>query len=53
MANLQTKESQETEIKVNQEDPESLKGTLYSVFGLGLFLVITWFGVFALFLGRF
>lgn len=30
----------------------SLKGTLYSVFGLGLFLIISWLAIFILYLSR-
>ncbi|CAM3892692.1 cytochrome c oxidase subunit 2A [Mesobacillus zeae] len=35
------------------EDTSSLKGTLISVFLVGLFLIITWVGVFYLFMDRF
>ncbi|WP_246861316.1 cytochrome c oxidase subunit 2A [Bacillus sp. REN3] len=35
------------------EDQSSLKGTLVSVFLLGFFLIITWVGVYFLFLDRF
>ena len=35
------------------EDNSSLKGTLASVFLLGFFLIITWVGVYLLFLNRF
>ena len=35
------------------EDQSSLKGTLASVFLLGFFLIVTWVGVFFLFLERF
>lgn len=35
------------------EDKSTLKGTLASVFLLGFFLIITWVGVFFLFLDRF
>jgi hypothetical protein len=35
------------------EDQSSLKGTLASVFLLGFFLIITWVGVFLLFVNRF
>ncbi|KAB2338265.1 cytochrome c oxidase subunit 2A [Cytobacillus depressus] len=34
------------------EDSSSLKGTLASVFILGLFLIVIWAGVYALFLDR-
>lgn len=50
MAKLETKEI--TEVKVNPEDSSSLKGTLYAVFGIGIFLVITWLIVFSIFLER-
>ncbi len=39
--------------KVEYEDSSSLKGTLASVFFLGFFLIITWLGVFYLFINRF
>lgn len=35
------------------EDSSSLKGTLASVFLLGFFLIITWVGVYFLFVERF
>lgn len=35
------------------EDQSSLKGTLASVFLLGFFLIITWVGVYFLFVDRF
>lgn len=35
------------------EEQSSLKGTLASVFLLGFFLIITWVGVYFLFLDRF
>ncbi|SDL92941.1 cytochrome c oxidase subunit 2A [Bacillus sp. OK048] len=45
------------ELKTNKktafEDSSSLKGTLMSVFFLGIFLVVTWVGVYFLFLDRF
>ncbi|MGM7635330.1 cytochrome c oxidase subunit 2A [Bacillus sp. Hm123] len=50
VAKLETKEM--TEVKVNPEDSSSLKGTLYAVFGIGIFLVITWLIVFSIFLER-
>lgn len=43
--------SKKTKTKV--EDSSSLKGTLASVFLLGFFLIITWLGVFFLFVDRF
>lgn len=35
------------------KDQPSLKGTLASVFLLGFFLIVTWLGVFFLFVDRF
>lgn len=35
------------------EDQSSLKGTLASVFLLGFFLIVTWVGVYFLFVDRF
>ncbi|GEL04939.1 cytochrome c oxidase subunit 2A [Rummeliibacillus sp. G93] len=35
------------------EEEENLKGTLYLVFALGAFIVITWAACFGLFLERF
>ena len=43
--------NQKTQIKV--EDSSSLKGTFASVLILGGFLVLTWLGVFLLFINRF
>lgn len=42
----------ETEKKIKVEDSSSLKGTLASVFLLGFFLIVTWVGVYFLFLDR-
>ncbi|MCA1058387.1 cytochrome c oxidase subunit 2A [Rossellomorea aquimaris] len=42
---------QKTEVKL--KDSNSLKGTFTSVLVLGGFLVLTWLGVFFLFLNRF
>ncbi|WP_044336413.1 hypothetical protein [Rossellomorea aquimaris] len=42
---------QKTEVKV--EESTSLKGTFTSVLFLGGFLVLTWLGVFLLFINRF
>jgi hypothetical protein len=42
---------QKTEVKV--EESTSLKGTFTSVLFLGGFLVLTWLGVYILFLNRF
>lgn len=41
------------ETKTEIEDSSSLKGTLTSVFILGGILVVTWVGVYFLFLSRF
>jgi hypothetical protein len=41
-----------TKMKLKTEDSSSLKGTLVSVFLLGFFLIISWVGVFLLFLER-
>ncbi|MDQ1145321.1 MAG: cytochrome c oxidase subunit 2A [Bacillus sp. (in: firmicutes)] len=49
MAKTELKTKQKTEI----EDSSSLKGTLASVFFLGLFIVVTWVGVYYLFVERF
>ncbi|MEW9109442.1 cytochrome c oxidase subunit 2A [Cytobacillus gottheilii] len=40
-------------VKTEVEDSSSLKGTLASVFLLGFFLIVSWVGVFFLFLDRF
>ncbi|MCA1054583.1 cytochrome c oxidase subunit 2A [Rossellomorea aquimaris] len=39
--------------KVDVEDASSLKGTLTSVLLLGGFLVLSWIGVFIVFINRF
>jgi hypothetical protein len=39
--------------KVKAEDSSSLKGTLAAVFILGLFLIVSWIGVFYIFIDRF
>ncbi|WP_010284018.1 cytochrome c oxidase subunit 2A [Bacillus timonensis] len=44
-----TKTNQKTKIK---DERTSLKGTLASVFLLGLFLILSWLGVYFLFLDR-
>ncbi|MDQ6599403.1 cytochrome c oxidase subunit 2A [Bacillus salipaludis] len=49
MAKAEVKTNQKTEI----EDSSSLKGTLASVFFLGLFIVLTWVSVYYLFVERF
>ncbi|KON87295.1 MULTISPECIES: cytochrome c oxidase subunit 2A [Bacillales] len=46
-----TELSQKTKTEI--EDSSSLKGTLASVFLLGFFLIITWVGVYSLFISRF
>lgn len=43
--------NQKANVKV--EESSSLKGTLISVFSLGIFLIIAWVGVFILFSIRF
>ncbi|WP_157796230.1 hypothetical protein [Bacillus xiapuensis] len=50
MAQLETKK---TEVKMRREEGSELKGTLYAVFGLGAFLIITWLIVYSIFLERF
>lgn len=49
MAKAEIKTKQKTEM----EDSSSLKGTLASVFFLGIFLVVTWVSVYFLFVDRF
>ncbi|OLS40291.1 cytochrome c oxidase subunit 2A [Bacillus sp. MRMR6] len=49
MAKVELKTGQKTEI----EDSSSLKGTLASVFFLGIFIIVTWVGVYFLFVNRF
>ncbi|MGD6803290.1 cytochrome c oxidase subunit 2A [Rossellomorea vietnamensis] len=39
--------------KVKTEDSSSLKGTFAAVLLLGLFLILSWFGVFYIFIDRF
>ncbi|WP_173799873.1 hypothetical protein [Domibacillus mangrovi] len=36
-----------------QEEEQSLKGTLYAVFGIGIFVIASWFAVFSIFTDRF
>ncbi|MCP3763150.1 hypothetical protein NLX67_12230 [Domibacillus sp. A3M-37] len=36
-----------------EDEGDQLKGTLYSVFGLGIFIIATWLVVFSIFAGRF
>lgn len=38
---------------VPENEKDSLKGTLYSVFGLGIFIIATWIMVFSIFIDRF
>jgi hypothetical protein len=49
MAKVEMKTKQKPEI----EDSSSLKGTLASVFFLGIFIVVTWISVYYLFVERF
>lgn len=49
MANTELKTKQKTEV----EDSSSLKGTLISVFFLGIFIIVTWVSVYFLYLNRF
>ncbi|WP_251554731.1 cytochrome c oxidase subunit 2A [Neobacillus muris] len=49
MAKAELKANQKTEV----EDSSSLKGTLASVFFVGLFIVVTWVSVYYLFVDRF
>jgi hypothetical protein len=49
MANLDVKTKQKVEV----EDKSSLKGTLASVFLLGIFIIVTWVSVYYLFVERF
>ena len=37
---------------VAPKESDSLKGTLFSVFGLGLFIVVSWLAIFCLYLSR-
>ncbi|MDQ0213639.1 hypothetical protein J2S13_000033 [Oikeobacillus pervagus] len=46
-------ETKQVQVKVDKEESSSLKGTLYSVFGIGIFLIITWLAVLLIFLERF
>lgn len=41
-----------THVPAKTEDSSSLKGTLASVFFVGFFLIITWVGVYFLYLDR-
>lgn len=49
MTKTELKMKQKTEI----EDSSSLKGTLASVFFLGIFIVVAWVSVYFLFVNRF
>ena len=49
MAKVEMKTKQKVEI----EDRSSLKGTLASVFLLGIFIIVTWVSVYYLFVDRF
>lgn len=51
MAKTSTNLEQETRSQVEQEP--NLKGTLFSVMILGIFIILTWFGAFYLFISRF
>lgn len=50
MAKAELKTTQKTEL---EDEKSSLKGTLASVFLLGLFLIVSWISVYYLFLDRF
>ncbi|MEQ6377678.1 cytochrome c oxidase subunit 2A [Bacillaceae bacterium S4-13-58] len=43
--------NQDQKVEVQEQEPE-LKGTLYAVLGLGAFIIISWFIVWGLFVGR-
>ncbi|MCM3766623.1 MULTISPECIES: cytochrome c oxidase subunit 2A [Bacillaceae] len=49
MAKAELKAKQHTQV----EDSSSLKGTLASVFLLGLFIIVSWVSVYYLFVDRF
>jgi hypothetical protein len=54
MAKAQLKTGPKSNPKVKQEEEsESLKGTMASVMFLGLFIIVTWLGVYFLFVDRF
>ncbi|WP_018393744.1 MULTISPECIES: hypothetical protein [Bacillaceae] len=36
-----------------REEGHSLKGTLYAVFGIGIFIIASWMVVFSIFIDRF
>lgn len=52
MAEPKVQTNTNTTRNVPQKKEESLKGTLVSVFLLGGFLILTWVGVFALYMTR-
>ncbi|RFB34658.1 MULTISPECIES: cytochrome c oxidase subunit 2A [Brevibacillus] len=52
MNGSQTQPNQKEENKQHQEGELNLKGTLASVFLVGLFIAVTWFAVFGVFLSR-
>lgn len=43
--------NQDQKLEVKEQEPE-LKGTLYAVLALGAFIIISWFIVWGLFVGR-
>ncbi|CRK83868.1 cytochrome c oxidase subunit 2A [Neobacillus massiliamazoniensis] len=49
MAKVEMKTKHKTEV----EDSSSLKGTLVSVFFVGIFIIVTWVGVYYLYNNRF
>ncbi len=52
MNSSQTQPNQKAENEKHQEGELNLKGTLASVFLVGLFIAVTWFAVFGVFLSR-
>ncbi|QED48377.1 hypothetical protein [Cytobacillus dafuensis] len=52
MAKTELNRNTETETEIEVEDSSSLKGTLASVFLLGVILIVTWVSVYSLFLDR-
>jgi hypothetical protein len=48
-----TELQEKTNTKIETEEGSNLKGTLASVFLLGAFLIVTWVGVYYLYLDRF
>ncbi|NHM29186.1 cytochrome c oxidase subunit 2A [Neobacillus terrae] len=54
MAKAQLKNGPKSNPKVqHKEESESLKGTMASVMFLGFFIIVTWLGVYFLFVDRF